>query len=372
MPASLLLLAGFAAVFVTISASAADAVDSATPPAFLPCSYPAFEDAVQHFSRFLQFKTVSDPDAPTHAQDPEQFAQLDDFLQATYSKALQSMAVERLGSGKHSWLLTWQGSDEKLKPALFISHVDVVPVSEASISDWTYPPFSGAVQDGFIWGRGTLDVKIGVVGLLEAATALLNQGFKPHRTLIFAFGHDEEVGGALGAAAIAKHLTQQGVQLEFIWDEGSSVMSDGFPPLVAEPFALVGTSEKQYQTVHVTLHSAGGHSSMPPSPDKSSMAARMARFLTSLTKYPAPAKLVSPTREFVLGLSEVASPWLAPVFAATKVFPALGQVIANALASVDGVTAAMVRDTAAVTRIAAGVADNVLPQAGQIPSTTSI
>jgi len=85
--------------------------------------------------------------------------------------------------------------------------------------------------------QGALDVKIGVVGLLEAATTLINQGFSPHRTLMFAFGHDEEVGGTLGAAAIAKHLTQQGVQFEFIWDEGSSVMSDGFPPLVSEPFA---------------------------------------------------------------------------------------------------------------------------------------
>lgn len=157
MHSSLFILAGFTAVFVTVSAPPADAVHSATPPAFLPCTYFAFDDAVQHFSRFLQFKTVSDPDAPTHAQDPEQFTQLDDFLQATYSNALQSMAVERLGSGNHSWLLAWQGSDEKLKPALFISHVDVVPVSEASISDWTYPPFSGAVQDGYIWGRYTAE-----------------------------------------------------------------------------------------------------------------------------------------------------------------------------------------------------------------------
>jgi len=96
------------------------------------------------------------------------------------------------------------------------------------------------------------------------------------------------------------------------------------------------------------------------------MAARMGRFLMRLTRNPASAKLVPPTREFVLGLSQLASAWLAPVFAAAKIFPVLGQVIASALASVDGVTAAMVRDTAAVTKIAAGVADNVLPQVGTI------
>jgi len=85
---------------------------------FQPCSFPAIDDAVQHFSHFLQFKTVSDPDARFHAQDPQQFAKLDDFLTATYSKALQRMTVERLGSGNHSWLLTWPGSDEVLETCI--------------------------------------------------------------------------------------------------------------------------------------------------------------------------------------------------------------------------------------------------------------
>lgn len=85
----------------------------------------------------------------------------------------------------------------------------------------THPPFSGAVADGFIWGRGALDVKVGVVGLLEAATSLLRAGYAPRRTLLLAFGQDEEVGGDLGAAAIAAALAARGTQLEMIWDEGS-------------------------------------------------------------------------------------------------------------------------------------------------------
>lgn len=70
----------------------------------------------------------------------------------------------------------------------------------AWLQDWRHPPFSGAVADGAVWGRGAQDVKVGVVSLVEAALALLRQGFQPARSLLFAFGHDPEVGGDLGAS----------------------------------------------------------------------------------------------------------------------------------------------------------------------------
>lgn len=238
----------------------------------------------------LSFKTVSDPAARDHALHPDQFDALDAYLAATYAEAFQAMSLERLGAGNRSYLLTWHGSKPGLLPALFISHVDVVPVTPESLADWcgaaaagwvdicvthasvhaslhpcivahaapacracrtrpltptaacvplssccqrmhvatqppaqhrTHPPFSGAVADGFIWGRGALDVKVGVVGLLEAATSLLRSGYAPRRTLLFAFGQDEEVGGDLGAAAIAAELAARGTRIEMIWDEGS-------------------------------------------------------------------------------------------------------------------------------------------------------
>jgi len=68
----------------------------------------------------------------------------------------QQLQVEKLGAGNHSYLITWRGSNPALKPSLFISHVDVVPVSPGTEQDWTHPPFGGAVADGFIWGKTTL------------------------------------------------------------------------------------------------------------------------------------------------------------------------------------------------------------------------
>lgn len=90
-------------------------------------------------------------------------------------------------------LLRWPGSDLELLPVLFISHYDVVPVTEGTEGDWTYGPFSGAVADGHLCGRGALDVKYGVAALLEAASLMIQEGVKPRRTVMFAFGHDEEV-----------------------------------------------------------------------------------------------------------------------------------------------------------------------------------
>jgi carboxypeptidase PM20D1 len=100
-------------------------------------------------------------------------------------------------------LLRWPGSDPELLPVLFISHYDIVPVTDGTEGDWTHGPFSGAVADGHLWGRGTLDVKYSVAALLEAASRMIQDGVMLRRTVMFAFGHDEEVmiGEGMGAAA---------------------------------------------------------------------------------------------------------------------------------------------------------------------------
>ena len=96
----------------------------------------------------------------------------------------------------HSLLFTWNGNDPSTKPILLMAHMDVVPVEPGTEAAWTHDPFSGDVADGFVWGRGTLDDKVGVMAMLEAVETLLNQRFQPGQTILLAFGHDEEVGGA--------------------------------------------------------------------------------------------------------------------------------------------------------------------------------
>lgn len=238
----------------------------------------------------------------------------------------------------------------------------VVPQTQ----DWIHPPFSGAVADGYIWGRGTLDVKVGAVGLLEAATALLQVGFKPLRTLIFAFGQDEEVGGEFGAKKIAELLTSRSITLDMIWDEGSGISADGINAWVKQPVALVSTAEKSYQSVQVTLRSPGGHSSIPPI-DGSSLSSQLGRLFLKLAVAPPPAKLVSPTREFVLAQAALVPAWLGPMFLGVKYSAALARIVANYMAAGDNKAAAAVRTTAAVTNITvSNIADNVLPQSAEV------
>eukprot|EP00882_Tetradesmus_deserticola_P029529 GHRQ01033084.1.p1 GENE.GHRQ01033084.1~~GHRQ01033084.1.p1 ORF type:complete len:224 (+),score=35.96 GHRQ01033084.1:648-1319(+) len=206
-----------------------------------------------------------------------------------------------------------------------------------------------------------MDIKGTAVGLLEAATALLREGFQPRRTLLIALGHDEEVGGAQGAGHIAALLTARGVKVAMVWDEGSPVIVGGLVPLLDSPVALVATAEKAYQSVQVTLYSHGGHSSMPAT-DGSSLAARMGRLLLRIATDHPPAKLVPPTSHFVVGLAAMAPSWAQPLLLLLGRLAPLRWLLARAIGGMDSEVAAMVRMTAAVTNVHAGVAGNVMPQ----------
>ena len=165
--------------------------------------------------------------------------------------------------GHHAVLITIPGSDASLRPCLYMSHQDVVPVVEGTEQDWTHPAFSGDIADGYIWGRGTLDIKEQVFGVLEAAEYLLARGKSFARTAYLAFGDDEETIN-LGALAIAEHLKAQGVTLEFVLDEGGCKIEPG-TAFGAPETAIVSVQlmEKGYADLELSVHSIGGHSSRP-------------------------------------------------------------------------------------------------------------
>ena len=158
---------------------------------------------------------------------------------------------------------TIPGSDASLRPCLYMSHQDVVPVVEGTEQDWTHPAFSGDIADGYIWGRGTLDIKEQVFGVLEAAEYLLARGKSFARTAYLAFGDDEETIN-LGALAIAEHLKAQGVTLEFVLDEGGCKIEPGTAFGAPETSIVsVQLMEKGYADLELSVHSIGGHSSRP-------------------------------------------------------------------------------------------------------------
>jgi carboxypeptidase PM20D1 len=256
--------------------------------------------------------------------------------------------------GDLSLLYTWEGTEPDLDPVVFMGHMDVVPVIPGTEEDWTYDPFGGVVADGYVWGRGAMDDKVSVVSVLEAVELLLNEGYRPRRTIYLAFGHDEEVGGPRGARAIAELLSSRGAEpYAFVLDEGGT-MADGLVPGVDELVALVGIAEKGYVSLELLVEGEGGHSSMPPAETNIGI---LAEAITRLQEHPFPVRLDGATREMFAGLAPHMPLLGRVVFANMWLFePVLERVLAG-----DPTSAAMLRTTTAPTIIEGGVKANVLP-----------
>ncbi len=341
--------------------SAAESLDSSDAPedAARATARPPAPDAdrrldlerlARRFAQALAIPTISRADAAQ--RDRAAFEALHAYLRESFPSVHEALRWEKVGE-HHALLLTWSGSDQEAEPWLLVSHQDVVGIAPGTEGDWSYPPFGGAVAEGFIWGRGAIDSKLSLLAALEAVEHLVAGGFQPRRTVYFALGADEEVGGALGGALIAAELRKRGVRLSFSLDEGGMVVT-GAVPGVAKPVALIGTAEKGYATLKLTARSEGGHSAMPPSGDA---ATRVVRALDALGRNPMAAGLDGPTRDLLARLAPFArQPYRAVYRNLGLAAPLLLRLLARSPAG-----NAAIRSTIAATMIDAGTAENVIP-----------
>jgi carboxypeptidase PM20D1 len=282
-----------------------------------------------------------------------EFDALHAHLQKRYP--LVHAAMEREVVGAHSLLYTWKGSDAQAKPILLLAHQDVVPVAPGTESLWKKPPFAGVVEDGMVWGRGTLDNKSNLISQMEAAEMLLAAGFKPRRTVYLAFGHDEEVGGKLGAVPMAALLKQRGVKLEYVLDEGS-VVTEGILPGVAQPLALIGLAEKGNVSLRLTAQAPPGHSSMPPGAGKSAIG-MLSAALARLDKSPVPGGIQGAAADLFVTLAPELP--FGQRLAMSNLW--LFKPLVEGMLEKGAATNAMMRTTTALTIVNAGNKENVLP-----------
>ena len=164
-------------------------------------------------------------------------------------------------------LLVWKGKDPLLKPIMFMNHMDVVEAN----GQWTYPPFSGKIADGKVYGRGSQDTKDGLFAMLQAADELAAEGFVPKQDIYFESTCNEEISGE-GADKLSDYFKSQGIELECVYDEGGKVSEDG-------TLAQVGLSEKGIVELEFVATSEGGHASRPP---KNSPLVRLGRFMAAV------------------------------------------------------------------------------------------
>ncbi len=238
--------------------------------------------AIENLSKSIQFQTISHPDYEKF--DYEEFQRFLSWLETEYFQVFKNLEKKYLGK---TLLLKWQGEASDLNPILLTGHYDVVPVRADADSIWQESPFSGKIDGDYVWGRGALDDKSGVIAILEAVNYLLEKNFSPRRTVYLSFGHDEEIGGRRGAGKVTEFLLNEGVELEWTLDEGSFLLQDIIPG-INKPVAVINVAEKGSLTIQVIGKAEGGHSSMPSS--KSSVG-YLAEALLKLENNPIPGKL---------------------------------------------------------------------------------
>ncbi|KAG1860316.1 hypothetical protein DFJ58DRAFT_779286 [Suillus subalutaceus] len=209
----------------------------------------------------VRIPTVCYDDLGTPEEDPrwKVFDEFHTYIEQRFPKVHASLQRTKIAT--YALVYHWQGTDTSLKPLLLAAHMDVVPINAATEADWINPPFSGYYDGEWIWGRGSCDDKSGAIGIMTAIETLLEQGFKPTRTVVLAYGIDEERGGPTGAAAIGKYLvkTYGEDSISMIVDEGGK-----YSDLSGTVFATPAVAEKGYLDVRVDVLTPGGHSSRPP------------------------------------------------------------------------------------------------------------
>jgi carboxypeptidase PM20D1 len=309
----------------------------------------AQDDGADRLAEALRFPTVSHADLK--GMPAQAFLGLHEFLEKKFPRV--HAALEKGIINGFTLTYAWRGEDPTLDPILLLAHQDVVPADSGTAGEWSYPPFAGKIADGYIWGRGALDVKSSLMGILEAVEALLGEGFWPRRTVLLVFGHDEEVGGVQGAARAAERLGAENVRLEFVLDEGGSIV-EGVVPGVAGPVALVGTAEKGYANVQLIARGEGGHSSMPP---RRSAAGILGRALARLESRPFPLHLQYTRQLFrAIGSERMAFPLRILLKS-----PGLFRPVAGFFGGKFPKLNAAMRTTVAATMLRGGIKENVMP-----------
>lgn len=310
--------------------------------------------AIDRLGEAIQHKTVSLEDtADINYQAYDEFIA---FLEQAYPNLHNALDKESVG--EYSLLYKWEGSNSDLKPAMFIGHYDVVPTKAGADTLWQHSPYSGKVGDDFLWGRGTLDDKSGVMSIMEAVEYLSEQDFQPDRTFYIGLHHDEEVGGVRGAKRISEHMDKKDIKLAYLVDEGLPIAEEIIEN-VEVPLAMIGVASKGSVNIELTYNQDGGHSSMPP---RSTVIGTLSNAVNRIEQRPMDASY----RGLIVETFEPLIPYMTYTqrlaFNNTWLFRGI---IKNKL-SKNPATNAALRTTAAKTIFEAGFKENVLPVEGKV------
>ncbi|UQU61723.1 M20/M25/M40 family metallo-hydrolase [Couchioplanes caeruleus] len=251
--------------------------------------------------------------------------------------------VESGAPGRGNVVARLPGADPSRGALLVHGHLDVVP---AEAADWTVHPFSGEVRDGYLWGRGAVDMKGMLAMTLAVARHFKRTGVVPARDLIFAFLADEEAGGVAGAQWLVEHRPDlfAGATEAISEVGGFSVTLGGGPRAY-----LVETAEKGSMWLRLAARGTAGHGSLLHTDNP---IAKLAAALARLDAHRFPVVLTDPVRQFLTGAAELTG---------VPFDPADPEAAVARLGHLSRLIAPTLRDTATVTTVTAGYKSNVVP-----------
>ena len=314
--------------------------------------------AQEHLAKAISIPTISYPDKAD--VDFTQFEKFHAFLEEAFPLIHKTLEKEIVQEA--SLIYRWKGTRDDLDPIALLAHQDVVPISEGTEQDWEHPPFSGHNDGEFIWGRGTLDMKNHLIGVMDAVETLLEEGFQPERDVYLLFGQDEEVVASEegGAKSIMKVLKERGIHLDCVLDEGGAIIPVNVKGILNNKELVgIGIAEKGYVDFEITVNAKGGHSSQPP---VHSGLGQLADVIKDLENNQFKAELMPFVKEL---FSNVGKNCTYPARLLMCNLNYLHPVLKYGMTKIP-FTACLVRTTTAVTMAQGSPAANVLPQKASV------
>ncbi len=316
------------------------------------------QKAMEHLSKAISIPTISDPDKSK--VDFSQFEKFHDFLDETFPLIHEKLEKEIVCEA--SLMYRWKGTRDDLDPIALLAHQDVVPISDGTLDDWVHDPFEGYNDGEFIWGRGALDMKNHLMGVMEAVETLLEEGFQPERDVYLLFGQDEEVVACKdgGAKNMMEVLKSRGVHLDCIIDEGGAILPINIKGVLENKNLVgIGIAEKGYCDYEISVISKGGHSSQAP---KHSAIGELANVIKDLENHQFKAEMLP----FIDDLfTKIGQNCTYPVRLLTCNLPVLKPLIKEVMKQIPS-GASMIRTTTGITMAQGSPMANVLPQRASI------
>ncbi len=312
------------------------------------------ERFIKNLSDAIKIPTIANRDESLVDWTP--FDEFHAFLERSYPLMHEKLEMQIIST--RSLMYHWKSEHPEKEPIALLSHQDVVPVTPGTEDDWKYPAYSGEVAEGFLWGRGAIDMKNHLIGVCEAVETLLEEGYVPERDVYLCFGHNEEVmaeGEICGADCMMRWFKERGIRLDSVLDEGGAILEAKVDKVIDGHLAGVGIAEKGHVDFEISVNAKGGHSSQPP---KHSALGELSRIICKLENNQFKAEL---TPQLYSLFNEIGKNTTYPVRCVMSNLPVLKPLITKICSEIPPV-ASMMRTTTAVTMANGSPAPNVLPQ----------